>query len=119
MRIAGLRVVGAFLVCSEFNQGEIRYVSVESLEGQKCQVVNPWPDQEIRVRNLTTKKEVKFEEQAGKVIFNTLKGHLYVVERARQPIDSFPVKAITGRKRSRPRKWVNHKGQAIYLGESH
>ena len=116
VRVAGLRAVGGFLVCSEFNQSEVKYVSVESLAGCKCQVVNPWPDQEIRVRNLTTKKEVKFEEQASKVIFDTLKGHLYVIERVNQPMDSFPMKAITGRKRLKPRKWFNHKGQAIYLG---
>ncbi|RKY65880.1 MAG: hypothetical protein DRQ02_09645, partial [Candidatus Latescibacterota bacterium] len=75
------------------------------------------PDQEIRVRDLTTKKEVKFERQADKVIFDTSKGHFYVVERTMQPIESFPVKAITGEKRSKPREWFNHKGQAIYLGK--
>jgi len=117
VRVAGLRAVGAFLVCSEFNQGEISYVSVGSLEGQRCRVVNPWPDQGIRVRELTTKKEVKFEKQADKVIFDTSEGHFYVVERTRQPIESFPVKEITGEKRPKPREWLNHKGQAIYLGK--
>jgi hypothetical protein len=116
-KVAGLRAVGAFLVYSELRQGEILYVSVESLKGLECKVVNPWPEQVIRVRNLTTKKEVTFEEHADKVIFDTLKGRLYVVERAKKPIGSFPVKAITGRKRARPRKWFNHKRQAIYLGK--
>ncbi|MCK4590500.1 MAG: hypothetical protein KAT86_02000, partial [Candidatus Latescibacteria bacterium] len=116
-RVAGLRAVGGFLVCSEFNQSEVKYVSVESLAGYKCQVISPWPDQGIRVRDLTAKEEVEFEKHAGKVIFDTLKGHLYILERVNQPIDSFPMKAITGRKRSKPRKWFNHKGQAIYLGK--
>ncbi|MCK4417125.1 MAG: glycoside hydrolase N-terminal domain-containing protein [Candidatus Latescibacteria bacterium] len=117
VRVAGIRAVGGFLVCSEFNREEIGYVSVESLAGCKCQVVNPWPDQGIRVRDLTAKEEVEFEKHAGKVIFDTLKGHLYILERVKQPMDSFPVKAITGRKRLKPRKWFNHKGQAIYLGK--
>jgi hypothetical protein len=116
-KIAGLRAIGAFLVYSELRQGEVAYVSVESLEGLECKLLNPWPERIIRVQDITAKKEIGFDEKDGKIIFNTMKKHLYVVERVRQPMDSFSIKEINGRKISGPKKWFNHKGQAIYLGK--
>ncbi|UUZ95050.1 hypothetical protein LJK87_11400 [Paenibacillus sp. P25] len=42
-RFRKLRAVGAFLVSSEYADGEIRYVVIESEKGRPCPIQNPWP----------------------------------------------------------------------------
>ncbi|OCT15171.1 hypothetical protein A8709_13790 [Paenibacillus pectinilyticus] len=44
-----LRAVGAFLVSSEYKDGEVQYVIIESEKGRDCQIQNPWPGQAVSV----------------------------------------------------------------------
>lgn len=48
-RFANLRVWGAFLVSSELEGGEVRYVGIQSEKGRPCVMVNPWPGRSIDV----------------------------------------------------------------------
>lgn len=42
-RFGRLRTVGAFLVSSEYSDGQVQYVVIESERGRNCEVLNPWP----------------------------------------------------------------------------
>ena len=42
-----LRTFGAFLISSEIDDGEIKYIIVESEKGKKCNILNPWPEKDI------------------------------------------------------------------------
>jgi len=44
-----IRAWDAFLVSSALKAGQVQYVRVHSEQGRDCRMVNPWPDQEVRV----------------------------------------------------------------------
>lgn len=114
-RIANLRAVGAFLICSEFGRGEVRYISIQSLMGQRCKIANPWSGEEVRVVDLGTGKVVTRTSE-GTITFDTTGGSAYIVEKEGQPWASFSQEVIGGEERTEPRK-VEVKGQTIWLGK--
>ena len=115
-RIANLRAVGAFLICSEFKRGEVRYISIQSLMGERCHIANPWSGEEIRVVDLRTgKEEARTSERT--IAFDTAAGSAYVVERESKPWASFPQEVIGGEERTEPRK-VKVKSQIVWLGKA-
>lgn len=44
-----IRAWGAFLVSSALQGGQVQYVKIRSEQGRDCAIVNPWPEQEVRV----------------------------------------------------------------------
>ena len=73
---------GAFVVSSEKQKdGTIPGIFIESLKGNVCRVVNPWPNSNISVICMDIKKkQINHKILEGTVIgFNTLSNHNYLI----------------------------------------
>jgi hypothetical protein len=73
---------GAFVVSSEMQKGGvIPGIFIESLKGNECRVVNPWPDSEIAVWSLTDKRKQVGHKILEKnvIVFKTLPNQFYLV----------------------------------------
>ena len=58
-RFGTLRAVGAFFVSAELKDGKVSGASITSEKGRTCSIVNPWPNQTVRViRNGTSAETV-------------------------------------------------------------
>lgn len=81
-----LRAVGGFLITSECEAGQVLYVSVESLQGGRCTIVNPW----TRPYHLQTDSGTKVHTGKGEeVVFETEKSRKYLLEPSDRPISSY------------------------------
>ncbi|MEK8106198.1 glycoside hydrolase family 95-like protein [Micromonospora sp. M12] len=69
-----------FLVSSEREAGEVKYVGLRSQYGKTAWVVNPWGSQEVRVRR-TSDNAVLTTTSAAEISFATAANTVYVVER--------------------------------------
>lgn len=84
-----------FLVSSEREANETKYVGLRSQWGATAHVVNPWSGQQVRVRRasdntiLLTTTDAEFE-------FPTAGGTTYVVERTAKPLTSYATTRLTG-----------------------
>jgi hypothetical protein len=84
-----------FLVSSEREANETKYVGVRSQWGATARVVNPWGTQQVRVRRasdnaiLLTTTSAEFE-------FATAANTVYVVERTAKPLTSYATTRLTG-----------------------
>ncbi|MDB5084446.1 MAG: hypothetical protein JWN30_1332 [Bacilli bacterium] len=58
-----LRAVGAFLVSSELQAGEVQSVMIESERGRVCHIVNPWPDHTVVIYRNGTRAEERTGER--------------------------------------------------------
>ncbi|WP_199731715.1 fascin domain-containing protein [Cohnella endophytica] len=86
---------GGFLVSSEKEAGEIKYVGVKSLYGKQATVVNPWGTQQVQVRKLSDNSIVT-TSSGGELSFATASGAAYVVERTVKTLGSYAYQALTG-----------------------
>jgi len=89
-----LRARGAFLVSSEMRDGKVPYALLQSLDGNRCRIVQPFgKDVEVRVRDLDTGKVVlETKASADEILeFATTKKHIYAIEKKDQPLESVPV----------------------------
>jgi len=103
-KIADLRAVGAFLVSSEIDDGQVKYIAVKSEQGSACTVVNPWQDHDaIRVTDITGDNELQVSPMNQEVTFATEKGHDYIIDRPDVPFESFAVTVLQGVRREKPR----------------
>ena len=84
-----------FLVSSEREAGEIKYVGLKSLYGKQATVVNPWGTQQIRVRR-TSDNAILTTVSAGEVTFATAANTVYVVERTAKPLSGYASTTLTG-----------------------
>jgi alpha-L-fucosidase 2 len=84
-----------FLVSSEREAGETKYVGIRSLYGKSTRIVNPWGTQQVRVRRasdnavLTTTSSAEFD-------LATTANTVYVVERTAKPLTSYTSTRLTG-----------------------
>ncbi len=85
-----LRARNAFLVSSEMREGETAYIIVTSLKGNTCRAVDVFGEN-VRVRNLETQEIIDFDREKDVIVFDTVKGHEYVIENSERPLESFPV----------------------------
>ena len=84
-----------FLVSSEREAGEIKYVGLKSQYGKQATVVNPWGTQQVRVRR-TSDNAVVTTSSAGEVTFPTAANTVYVVERTAKPLSNYTSTTLTG-----------------------
>ncbi|SDI97684.1 glycosyl hydrolase family 95 catalytic domain-containing protein [Nonomuraea jiangxiensis] len=84
-----------FLVSSEREAGEVKYVGLRSQYGKQATVVNPWGTQQIRVRRASDNAVVA-TSSAAEVSFPTAAGTVYVVERTAKPLSSYASARLTG-----------------------
>jgi alpha-L-fucosidase 2 len=84
-----------FLVSSEKEAGEIKYVGLRSQFGKQAQVVNPWGTQQIRVRR-TSDNAILLTSSAAEISFVTAANTVYVVERTAKPLSAYAATTLTG-----------------------
>ena len=84
-----------FLVSSEREAQETKYVGVRSLHGKQARVVNPWGTQQIRVRR-TSDNAIITTVSAAEVTLATAANTSYVVERVAKPLTSYAATTLTG-----------------------
>jgi alpha-L-fucosidase 2 len=86
---------GGFLVSSEREAGEIKYVGLKSQFGHRATVSNPWPNEQAQVRRVSDDKVV-MTVSVGQAEFDTKAGETYVIERTSKPLSQFKFKQLTG-----------------------
>ncbi|GAA0957329.1 hypothetical protein GCM10009558_075600 [Virgisporangium aurantiacum] len=84
-----------FLVSSEREAGEVKYVGIRSLHGKQARVVNPWGTQQIRVRR-TSDNAILATSTGNEVTFATAANTTYVVERTAKPLTNYAATTLTG-----------------------
>jgi hypothetical protein len=95
-----------FLVSSEREGGEIKYVGLRSLYGNTARVVNPWGTQEIRVRR-TSDNAILQTSTAGEISFATSANTVYVVERTAKTLSAYTATTLTGSQNNNAKSLFN------------
>ena len=99
-----LHAQGGFVVTSERENGEVKYVAVTSRKGQTCRLVSPWGrDTALRVTEAGSGETVTTEEEAGVLRFATRAGEVFLVERVTRPLSSYARVRIRGIRNTRPK----------------
>lgn len=86
---------GGFLVSSEREAGEIKYVGLKSQYGNSTRIVNPWGTQQVRVRRVSDNATV-LTTSAAEFALSTSANTVYVVERTAKPLSSYTSTRLTG-----------------------
>jgi len=86
---------GGFLVSSERENNEIKYVGIKSLYGQTAVVENPWGTQPVQVRRASD-NAILATSSSSEVGFATAANTIYVVERTAKPLSSYTYEQLTG-----------------------
>lgn len=86
---------GGFLVSSEREGGETKYVGIKSLGGNAALLVNPWGMEPVQVRRAHDDAIVATSSD-GEIQFDTEPNAVYVVERTAKPLDKYAYAHITG-----------------------
>ncbi|MEU6432080.1 hypothetical protein ABZ860_39775 [Microbispora sp. NPDC046973] len=84
-----------FLVSSEREAGEVKYVGLKSLYGKQATVVNPWNGQQARVRRVSD-GAILTTGSGAEITFATAAGAVYVVERTAKPLNAYAQARLTG-----------------------
>ncbi|WP_246466685.1 glycosyl hydrolase family 95 catalytic domain-containing protein [Allocatelliglobosispora scoriae] len=84
-----------FVVSSEREAGEIKYVGLKSLYGKDARVVNPWGTQQVRVRR-TGDNAIITTSTAAEVTFATAANTVYVLERVAKPLTGYTSVQLSG-----------------------
>jgi hypothetical protein len=84
-----------FLVSSEREAGEIKYVGLKSLYGNTARVVNPWGTQQVQVRR-TSDNAILQTTTAAEISFATSSNAVYVIERTAKLLSAYSATTLTG-----------------------
>jgi alpha-L-fucosidase 2 len=84
-----------FLVSSEREANETKYVGIRSQWGATARVVNPWGTQQVRVRR-TSDNAILLTTSSAEFEFATAGNTNYVVERTAKPLTSYATTRLTG-----------------------
>ncbi|HEY0708276.1 MAG TPA: carbohydrate-binding protein, partial [Polyangia bacterium] len=90
-----LAASGGFLVSSEREASEVKYVGIKSLYGNPATVINPWGTQAVQVRRLSDNAIVT-TSAAAEFSFTTTAAAIYVVERTAKLLTAYTYEALTG-----------------------
>jgi alpha-L-fucosidase 2 len=86
---------GAFLVSSEKEGGEIKYIGIKSMMGNTASCVNPWGTQQAQVRKVPDNSIVLTTSNAV-FSFATVPAGIYVVGRTAKNLSSYTFAQLTG-----------------------
>jgi hypothetical protein len=86
---------GAFLVSSEKEGGEIKYMGVKSLMGNTASFHNPWGTQQAQVRKASDNSIVLTTSNAV-FSFATVPAGIYIVERTAKKLNDYTFTTLTG-----------------------
>ncbi|HEX4406242.1 MAG TPA: carbohydrate-binding protein, partial [Polyangia bacterium] len=91
-----LAASGGFLVTSEREGGDIKYVGLASAHGNMATMINPWGTAAVQVRKIGVTAPVMTASTAS-LTFATDTGGVYVVERVAKPLTSYTFSFLTGK----------------------
>jgi alpha-L-fucosidase 2 len=86
---------GGFLVSSEKEANEIKYVGIKSLYGNSAMLANPWGTQQVQVRR-TSDNAIITTTSNSEFTFSTVANAVYVIERTYKLLSSYTYKQLTG-----------------------
>jgi hypothetical protein len=100
-----LRARGGFLVSSEREGGEIKYVGIRSLAGRPVSLANPWGSEAVVVRQIGG--PARPAAATSLIAFPTTAGATYVIERQAKPLSgyAFAKLAAAGNFSAKSMKW--------------
>lgn len=84
-----------FLVSSEREAGETKYVGIRSLYGKTTRIVNPWGTQQVRVRRASD-NAILLTSSAAEFDLATAANTVYIVERTAKPLTNYSSTTLTG-----------------------
>jgi alpha-L-fucosidase 2 len=109
-----LAAKGGFLVSSEKEAGDIKYVGVLSRTGGPVTIANPWPGTQVQARACADNSIVTTTNGAT-VSFSTSSNGVYVVERTGKKLESFTFARLSGSPNGSA-KTMNYNGTNCTLG---
>jgi alpha-L-fucosidase 2 len=86
---------GGFLVTSEYEDKDIKYMAVKSLYGNPAIIENPWGGELARVRRATNNTSLLTTTKT-EFTFDTTSNAVYIIERVAKPLRSYTHKPLTG-----------------------
>jgi hypothetical protein len=92
---------GGFLVSSEREGGDIKYVGIKSQNGGMARLVNPWGSEEARV--IKADGSMVMTSSMGEISFATDAGQIYILERTAKPFGNLVFSHITATKNNGPK----------------
>lgn len=84
-----------FLVSSEREASETKYLGIRSLYGKSTRIVNPWGTQQVRVRR-TSDNAILQTTSAAEFDLTTSANTVYVIERTAKPLTNYASTRLTG-----------------------
>jgi hypothetical protein len=93
---------GGFLVTSERERGETKYLGLKSLYGKPVRLVNPWPMHDVQVRSVADDRVV-LSSASAELTFETKADAVYVIERSETPLSHFEYSYLTGSLNQNPK----------------
>jgi hypothetical protein len=84
-----------FLVSSEREASETKYVGLRSLYGKTTRIVNPWGTQQVRVRRASDNAILQ-TTTAAEFDLATAANTVYIVERTAKPLTNYSATTLTG-----------------------
>jgi alpha-L-fucosidase 2 len=91
-----LAASGGFLVTSEREGGDIKYVGLKSALGNMATVINPWGTAAVQVRKIGVTAPV-LSASSATLSFATDVGGVYVIERVARPLGGYTFAFLTGK----------------------
>jgi hypothetical protein len=91
-----LAASGGFLVTSEREGGDIKYVGLKSALGNMATVINPWGTAAVQVRKIGVTAPV-LSASSATLSFATDAGGVYVIERVAKPLGGYTFAFLTGK----------------------
>ncbi|MBJ6361385.1 glycoside hydrolase family 95-like protein [Paenibacillus sp. GCM10012307] len=86
---------GGFLVSSEREASETKYVGIKSLYGNQATVINPWGTQQVQVRRAADNAIVT-TSSSSQISFATTANTVYIVERTAKPLGNYSYSQLNG-----------------------
>ena len=87
---------GGFLVSSEKEGTDIKYLGLKSTLGGTAHLVNPWGTQALQVRGMSDGGGLVLSSANAEFDLPTVAGGIYVVERTAKPLSSYAYAQIGG-----------------------
>jgi hypothetical protein len=92
---------GGFLVSSEREGGDIKYVGIKSQRGGIATLINPWGTSEARV--IKADGSAVMTSSMAEITFATDAGAVYVLERTAKPYSMYAFANISADKNNGPK----------------
>ncbi len=107
---------GGFVVSSEYENREVKYMALKSLYGHPATIENPWTYGYIRVWRAVDGKTL-LTTRSQEFTFDTVPDAVYIIERITKPLHSFTHQQLTGTANNDAKKLKGSKTLGSYLNE--